>query len=308
MGLLKMKFLNFYAVVRLVLILMLANSYILFGQQSINIGKQSWIHGSDPCSQNTDPGLQVVQYDRTTFIIRQNKCVHYEAPFLYLLIGTDKALLMDTGAEAAESSFPLYETVNKILSNLKGADGKALPLTVIHSHSHDDHYGGDHQFLNKPRVRIISPTKDSLINFFDLKHWPETEVSFDLGHRELIIIPIPGHDESSIAIYDSQTKWLLTGDTIYPGRLYVRNWESFQSSISRLYSFSKEHEVSYLMGNHIEMTTAHGVDYPTGTTYQPHEHALALEPTVLKELHHACEKMGDHLVYQIHRDFILVPK
>ena len=84
MGLSKMKFLNFYAVVRLVLILMLANSYILFGQQSVNIGKQSWIRGSNPCSQNTDPGLQVVQYDRTTFIIRQNKCVHYEAPFLYL--------------------------------------------------------------------------------------------------------------------------------------------------------------------------------------------------------------------------------
>lgn len=75
-----------------------------------------------------------------------------------------------------------------------------------------------------------------------------------------------------------------------------------------LHGFSKEYPVTYLMGNHIEMTTTKGLDYPTGTTYQPHEHVLPLKLNVLEELHQACEKMGDDFVYKVHDDFILVPK
>jgi hypothetical protein len=33
----------------------------------------------------------------TTIVIRQNPCVDYEANLLYLLIGTDRALLLDSG-------------------------------------------------------------------------------------------------------------------------------------------------------------------------------------------------------------------
>lgn len=277
------------------------------GKPIMDIEKQKWIHGSSPCTNNKDDGLQVVGYDESTYIIRQNKCVHYEAPFLYLFVGADKALLVDTGAEASEDAFPLYKTVMKILTGLKGANGKRLSLTVIHSHGHDDHYAGDVQFKNDPTVQLVPPNKESIIEFFNL-NWPEGKTEFDLGQRKLTIIPIPGHDEASIAVYDEQTGWLLTGDTVYPGRLYIRNWSSFQSSISRLYEFSKTHPVSYLMGNHLEMTTTSGIDYPTGTTYQPNEHTLPLKVSVLKELHDACNKMGDQLTYQVHPDFILVPK
>jgi len=286
------------------LILLFTGGYKL-SAQSIDLEKIQWIHGSDPCSENKDPGLQVIRYDASTYIIRQNKCLNYEAPFIYLFIGMEKALLVDTGAKAPDAAFPLFETISKIL---KEDRSEPIPLMVIHTHGHSDHNAGDHQFTNKQNVRVIPAQKDSIFDFFKLKDWPYTQMTFDLGSRELIIIPIPGHDEQSIALYDSHTKWLLTGDTIYPGRLYVRNAKAFRESIARLNTFSKNHRIDYLMGNHIEMTRTNGIDYPTGTTYQPNEHALPLGLDTLEELYRACEKMGNTVVYEVHDDFIVVPK
>ncbi|HEX6891668.1 MAG TPA: hypothetical protein VF141_13255, partial [Chryseolinea sp.] len=85
--------------VLLLLSVFIARPIILFGQ-SRNLAEQTWIHGSADCRQNKDEGLQVVRYDSSTYILRQNKCLNYEAPFLYLFIGAKRALLLDSGAEA----------------------------------------------------------------------------------------------------------------------------------------------------------------------------------------------------------------
>jgi hypothetical protein len=62
------------------------------------------------------------------------------------------------------------------------------------------------------------------------------------------------------------------------------------------------------MGNHIEMSNKAGEDYPVGTTYQPHEHQLPLSLAVLKELREACRAQKGNLMYEVHPDFIIVPK
>ena len=59
----------------------------------------------------------------------------YEAPFIYLLIGKTKALLIDTGAVADAKTMPLAQTVTSLLP--KG--GTRLPLMVVHTHGHLDH-------------------------------------------------------------------------------------------------------------------------------------------------------------------------
>ena len=46
-----------------------------------------WIHGSPSSKHNTDPDLQIHWYDQNTVILRQNKAIDYEAPFLFLLFG-----------------------------------------------------------------------------------------------------------------------------------------------------------------------------------------------------------------------------
>jgi hydroxyacylglutathione hydrolase len=56
----------------------------------------SWIHGSPSARHNTDPEIQVHAYDEHTFILRQDMATNYEAPFLLLMFGNAKAVLIDT--------------------------------------------------------------------------------------------------------------------------------------------------------------------------------------------------------------------
>ncbi len=66
-----------------------------------------WIHGSPSSKHNTDPELQTYWYGDNTVILRQNKAIDYEAPFLFLLFGQKRAVLLDTGATASPEFFPL---------------------------------------------------------------------------------------------------------------------------------------------------------------------------------------------------------
>ena len=109
-------------------------------------------------------------------------------------------------------------------------------------------------------------------------------------------------------MYDHATKILLTGDSFYPGRLYVRDWAAYKLSIQRLVDFSAAHKISYFLGNHIEMTNTVGKDYPTGTTYQPEEHILPLTFKDLKELNKALHIAGNIPKHEKHNSFIIDPK
>ena len=53
-----------------------------------------WSEGAANCSNTEQPPLQVHQYNAQTFILRQNLCTTFEAPFMYLLLGSTKALLI----------------------------------------------------------------------------------------------------------------------------------------------------------------------------------------------------------------------
>ncbi|MEO6347656.1 MAG: MBL fold metallo-hydrolase [Aquaticitalea sp.] len=272
-----------------------------------NLDKQNWIHGSEDCEKNTDEPIQVVQYDQSTWILRQNKCTNYEAPFMFLFLGQDKALLMDTGATKEEASFPLYKTVETIVDNWQKQQKKEIELVVAHSHTHGDHYAADGQFKGKVNTTLVGLEKTDVINFYKFHNWPNEIVDFELGNRTLKLIPIPGHQEASIAIYDTISKLLLTGDTFYPGRLYVDDWSSFKTSIDRLVEFSKKHEIKYILGNHVEMSTSDGVDYPKGSTYHPEEQKLPLSVDDLKTLQISLNKLGDNPTKQIHKNFIIYP-
>ncbi len=273
-----------------------------------SLNQKSWIHGSENCEKNKDPAIDVFQYTDTTFVLRQNKCVHYEAPFIYVLFGEHTVFVQDTGATAEADNFPLYETLQKLISRWqKSHNNEALNILVTHSHSHGDHTAADPQFDGKPAVTLIKPDKKSVKEYFGFKNWPNELASLDLGKRKLTIIAIPGHQEESIAIYDPQTKWLLSGDTIYPGRLYVKNWATYKTSIRRLAEFSQTHEIGAIMGTHIEMSNSPGQDYPMGSTYQPDEARLALSVEDLLSLDSALEKAGTKPRKLLMPKFIVTP-
>ncbi|TQV68197.1 MBL fold metallo-hydrolase [Exilibacterium tricleocarpae] len=269
--------------------------------------KKKWIHGAIDCKSNADPAIEVFRYDHSSYVLRQNKCLSFEAPFIYVLFGEDKALVLDTGATESALDFPLYKTVESLIGeHAQRGETIERALLVIHSHSHSDHYAGDSQFEGKPHITVVEPTGAAVQHFFGFSKWPDDEAQIDLGARKLTIIPTPGHQEDAIAVYDSKTKWLLTGDTLYPGYIYVRDWQAYKKSIARLVSFSKAHEITAILGAHIEMTTKAGEYYPIGTVYQPNEAGLALQIEDLVALNSQLKNL-DKPKKIVFDKFIIVP-
>lgn len=244
-----------------------------------------WIHGSENCAADSGPALQVHEAAEDLVILRQNKCLNYEAPFIYLIFGKERVLMLDTGATRDPSTFPIAETVGKLMENHRQRHGLGkLSLIVAHTHGHGDHVAGDDQFRNRAETLLVGRSVNDVIDFFGLREWPEGGVTVDLGSKRVLIFPIPGHETASIAVYDPDHQAIFTGDTLYPGRLYVHDFQEFKKSVERLKAFSDTHPIQYVLGAHIEMSSKPGVDYPIGTKYQPDEHRLELGQGDIDEL------------------------
>lgn len=258
----------------------------------------SWMHGSADCSQNTDPEVQVHAYNATTYIIRQNKCRTFEAPFVYLLIGTHSALSFDTGATNTPA---LRDTIKGLIGS--------RPLLAAHSHAHGDHRASDSTFAATPDVTVVANSVAGQQGAFGITTWPDTVGHAELGDRALDVIAIPGHETTHIAIYDRLTGLLLTGDSLYPGLLFISDWTTYRASMHRLAQFAATHPISHVLGAHIEMTATPRIVYPYGTTYQPNEHVLPLTAAHLIELDAALIQLGPNKPTQPipHDDFVIDP-
>jgi len=254
-----------------------------------------WPTGGPNCMEMQE--FYIHQYNPNFFILRQSGCTDYEKPFLYLIFGADKAMLWDTGSRNSR----VRESVDRLMARwLKENKRASIPLIVVHSHRHGDHIWGDSQFADRPDTTLIKPDLASEKAFF-------ASGTLDLGDRVMDIVPIPGHTDDSIALYDRRTGILLTGDTVYPGRLYVSDFAAFKTSIHTLAEFAAARPVAHVLGNHIEQTRTPFVDYPTGTKYQPDEHELALGVGNIFELDRVLQGM-DKPKKVLLRDMTIAPR
>jgi hydroxyacylglutathione hydrolase len=239
-----------------------------------------WSEGASDCTANPQRPLQVHVYEPQTFILRQSPCANFEANFLYLLIGSDKALLVDTGAVANPAEMPLAKTILELLPN---KDGKKLPLLVAHTHRHLDHRAGDPQFASLPSVQIVPIDLEGVRTFFGFTDWPNGIAHLDLGGRTVDVIPTPGHNPTHVAFYDNRTGILFSGDFLMPGRLLIEDAAAYRESALRVVDFLKTRPLSHILGGHIELNAA-GHTYPFGSHYHPNEHRLELTREDLTEL------------------------
>src|SRR5205807_2545368 len=126
-----------------------------------------------------------------------------------------------------------------------------VPLIVIHSHGHGDHTASDPQFQGLANVQFIAATPGEIQKATGIAAWPTEAGKIDLGNRVIDVIPIPGHNDASIALYDRSTGNLLTGDSLYPGRLYVPEAQIpvYAASARRLAEFVKDpsHPVAHVL-------------------------------------------------------------
>ena len=247
-----------------------------------------WNEGASDCSAAPQEALQVHQYEPQTFILRQSPCADFEANFIYLLIGSDKALLIDTGAVADPKAMPLAKTILELLPD-KG--GKKLPLLVAHTHRHLDHRAGDPQFEALPSVQIVPIDLKGVQSFFGFTDWPNGITYVDLGDRTVDVIPTPGHNKTHIAFYDDRTGILFSGDFLLPGRLLIDDAAAYHESALRVVDFLKTRLLTHILGGHIELNTA-GRAYRFGSHYHPNEHRLELARADLTALPTALERFN----------------
>jgi glyoxylase-like metal-dependent hydrolase (beta-lactamase superfamily II) len=263
----------------------------------------NWYAGGKDCANA--PQFRVQPYNDDFVILRQAACTNYEKPFLYLIFGRDRALLLDTGAGHVD----VAARVDSLIGDwLRRNQRSSISLVVAHSHAHGDHVAGDSQFVHRPRTVLVGRDTAAVRAFFGIRHWPSDSGLIDLGGRVLDILPIPGHQPASIAVYDRRTGILLTGDTFYPGRLYVRDTAAFATSIDRLTKFVARHPVTHVLGAHVENTRTPFRDYPIGTVDQPDEHGLDLGRAQLVELDSVVHAMRGHVTRTVLKDVTVWPQ
>jgi hydroxyacylglutathione hydrolase len=266
-----------------------------------------WLTGGPKCMEL--PEWQVHEYNPDLYLLRQSGCTYFEKPFIFLIFGDSKALLLDTGAENGDVVPTLQRTIHRWLLRKSRA---TIPLLVAHTHEHGDHTAGDAAIgaMQDPAipVTLVPATVGANRELYRIKHWPDERGSVDLGNRIIDAIPIPGHSAASIALYDRRTAILFSGDTLYPGRLYVRDYPAFVASVTRLVEFTEAKPIAHILGNHIEEARTPYVDYPVGTIYQPDEHELALPRASLLELQSALASQHGRPGRLAMRDFTIWPR
>ena len=247
-----------------------------------------WYEGAPDCNAAPQDALQIHKYEPQTFILRQSPCADFEANFIYLLIGSDKALLIDTGAVADPKAMPLAKTILELLPE---KDHKRLPMLVAHTHRHLDHRAGDPQFASLPSVQVVPFDLEGVRAFFGFTDWPNGIAHLELGGRTVDVIPTPGHNQTHVAFYDDRTGILFSGDFLMPARLLIEDAAAYRESALRVIDCLKTRPLTHILGGHIELNEA-GRAYRFGSHYHPNEHRLELARADLTALPAAFERFN----------------
>lgn len=178
----------------------------------------------------------------------------WEEVISYLILGKKRALLFDTGMGIAD-----INTVTLKLTH--------LPISVINSHTHNDHvgdnwrfksiYGMETPFTRKNAAGSRADAQEEIVpaavcgklpEGFDAKTYATrpfhiTNIihdgsKIDLGGRTIEVIATPGHTPDAISLLDRASGLLFTGDTFYLGPIFLYRPETdltaYGTSIERL--------------------------------------------------------------------------
>jgi glyoxylase-like metal-dependent hydrolase (beta-lactamase superfamily II) len=172
----------------------------------------------------------------------------------YLILGKKRALLFDTGMGISD--------MKKLVQGLT-----PLPVSVLNSHTHNDHVGDNWQFediygmdTDFTRKNAQGSRDDAQAEIkpdqlcgplpagfdartyatrpFKVTHWLHGGDTIDLGGRVLKVITTPGHTPDSISLLDQAHGLLFTGDTYYRGLIYLyrpeTDLDAYEASLKKM--------------------------------------------------------------------------
>ena len=221
-----------------------------------------------------DPWFSVFKINTNIYAIYEDK--HFQEVISYLITGSEKALLIDTGLGIGD--------IKKVVTDLY--DGEIM---ITHTHTHFDHIGGDWQFekiftpnhpvaIGRARCGLGKEEVESnMVEGSNRQPYPrgfnpeaycikpansfETISEgfiFDLGDIKLKVIETPGHSPDSLMYVDEENKLLFTGDTFYPATLYAHiehadgSDSSFETYRSTMHKIAEKYSNYTLITSHNE--------------------------------------------------------
>jgi len=137
--------------------------------------------------------------------------------YLYLLEGSEYALLIDTGWGCGD----LRRYVERLTDK---------PIVVVDTHGHHDHAGGNGWWPEVHMHADAAADADHLPPMLERREMPHPRYDkvfvgdgfvFDLGGRAVEVIEVPAHASGSIALLDRETSMLFCGDEIEAGQVLL---------------------------------------------------------------------------------------
>lgn len=189
-------------------------------QEALTVKKEDW--------------FTIDQVDESTYMLSEYR--HWEETHCYLLIGSERALLIDTGLGICGIDEPVRELTDR-------------EVTAVATHVHWDHIGGHRYFpdfyaheaeLNwltggfplpiqvvRTQVmdRCVTPEGFEISNYELFQGMPTGLLrdgdTIDLGGRVLQALHTPGHSPGHLCFWEAEREYLFTGDLVYGGTLFA---------------------------------------------------------------------------------------
>ncbi len=233
----------------------------------LNCSSQQEVASINWCDQQLRPELTSLKEIETShpwfkvYAVGENvyaiaEPYNFQEVISYLILGSESALLFDSGMG--------LDSISAVVKELT-----ILPVTVINSHTHYDHVGGNHEF-----DRVLAMQTDYTLDWskngwshqqvkqevasdaFCLSRLPNTDTSgyyikpfiisefieegniIDLGNRKIEVIAVPGHTPDAVALLDRKAGYLWTGDTFYEAAIWLffegTDLQAYEQSIAKL--------------------------------------------------------------------------
>ena len=163
---------------------------------------------------------EIKKYNDSTWMIEDQLGPNSLTRF-FLLAGEERALMIDAGMNTKNAK-EIGEGILKEAGLFEKLISDEKPMLIAITHGHGDHMGGLASFSDVYMSEADYVQFDVEKNYPGLIFHPVKEGDvIDLGERKLEVYENPGHSPGSLAFLDVASRFLITGDSIQSGHIFM---------------------------------------------------------------------------------------